>query len=97
MLLAAGACVNARDIESATPLALARELVGRDRSKGGGEDEADEQWTEGEDEEEEEKEEAGDEGAKAAASERKSVVMVGVRTRAGARELVRVRAADARC
>ena len=96
MLLAAGACVNARDIESATPLALARELVGRDRSMGGGEDEADEHWTAGEDEEEEEEEE-GDEGAKAAASEHKSVVMVGVRTRAGARELVRVRAADARC
>jgi ankyrin repeat protein len=91
VLLAAGACVNAQDIDGATPLALACELVELDRSKGGGEGEGEgegeggEQWTEGEDEEEEE-EEAG-EGAKAAASEHKSVVMVGVRTRAGTREL----------
>ena len=64
---------------------LARKLVGHDHSKGGGggDDEEDEQWTEASTRR---RRWRGGEGAQAAASEHKSVVMVGVQTRAGARE-----------
>ena len=67
------------------------------RRAASGEYEEDKKWTKGEDEDEDEDEdEEGDEGAKAAASEHKSVVMVGVQRRSGVRELALVRAADAR-